>query len=107
MNVFSPAETNIFTSFILMKVCVWQWTVLRPQEMMNENLTVSFWAVSECRANRELHSPTKCILKREKYNIAARGRAQMFTEESFFSSSGIFIQLLFTVQAANIEMNAK
>lgn len=107
MNVFSPAETNIFTSFIQMKVCIWQWTVLRPQEMMNENLTVSFCAVSQCPPNRELHSPTKCILKREKYNIAARGRAQMFTDESFFFLVEYSLSRSFTAPAANIELNAK
>jgi len=82
MHFSFPTETDILI-FIQMKVCVWQWTVLHPQEMMNENLTVSLCTVSECPANRELHSPTECILKREKYNIAARGRAQMLTDESF------------------------
>lgn len=68
-----PTETEIYPFYLN---SVWQWTFLRPQEMMIQNVTVSADRVTECPANRELHSPIKCILKREKYNIAASDKSK-------------------------------
>lgn len=80
-----------------MKLCVWQWTLLHPQEMMNQTLTVSLHTVSVCPAHKQHFFCHKRDLI---------GQAQMFTDESFskvvkylFSGSyGADSQLCYSVE---------